>query len=70
MLCCLNAGVNDEAGKGGSTKIGTTFNESTYLDLIDKFVVLKELHQNSYTAGGLYEGLDRPSRDDIQGYIC
>ena len=24
-------------GRGGGTKIGTTFNESTYLDLIDKF---------------------------------
>ena len=59
--------VNDETGKGGDNKIGTTFNESTYLD---KFVVLKKLHQNSCTAGGLYEGLDRPSRDDIQGYIC
>ena len=69
MLCCLNAGVNDEAGKGG-TKIGTTYNESTYLDLIDKFVALKELHQSSRTAGGLYERLDQPSRDDIQGYIC
>ena len=42
----------------------------TYLDLIDKFVVLKELHQNRCTAGGLYNGLDQPSRDDIQGYIC
>ena len=63
-------GLMMKLGRGGSTKIGTTFNESTYLDLIDKFVVLKELHQNSYTAGGLYEGLDRPSRDDIQGYIC
>ena len=65
-------GVNDEAGKGGGggTKIGTTFNESTYLDLIDKFAVLKELHQNSCTAGGFFEGLDQPSRDDIQGYIC
>ena len=69
MLCCLNAGVNDEAGKGG-TKIGTTFNESTYLDLIDKFVVLKELHQNSCTAGRFYKGMDQPSKDDIQGYIC
>ena len=40
----------------GCTKIGTTFNKSTYLDLIDKFVVLKELHQTSCTAGGLYGG--------------
>ena len=39
-------------GRGG-TKIQTKFNESMYLDLIDKFVVLKELHQNSCTAGGL-----------------
>ena len=38
MLCCLNVRVNDEAGKGGGTKIGTTFNESTYLDLIDKLL--------------------------------
>ena len=54
----------------GCTKIGTTFNKSTYLDLIDKFVVLKELHQKSCTAGGLYGGLDQPSWNDIQGYIC
>ena len=56
-------------GRGG-TKIGTTFNESAYLDLIDKFAVLKELHHNSCTAGGFFEGLDQPSRDDIRGYIC
>ena len=70
MLSCLNVRVNDEAGKRGVPKSESTFNESTYLDLIDKFVVLKEPHQNNCTAGGLYEGLVQPSRDDIRGYIC
>jgi len=46
-------GLMVKLGKRGGTKIQTTFNESTYLDLIDKFVVLKELYQNSCTAGGL-----------------
>ena len=37
--------------------------------MIGKFVVLKELHQNSGTTGGFYEGLDWPTRDAVLCWI-
>ena len=35
----------------------------------DKFNVLKELHQNDGTAGGIYEGLYQPHRDGVWCWV-